>query len=271
MYTNLLFYSGKTVLASVVIDQLLRESTTSNIAVFYFYCRYGDKQRNSFLSIARSLISQLVVECPDIVSQLYQERCVSSGTTLASTELAGKLLELMITTIMQRKTVYLVLDGLDECGKEELKRTATWAQQFSDDIPVNEKTSFRCLFVSQDDGVARNSFSQISQLKINQADTVKDIAAFSKHWQEEIETRVGKLSAAEHNISQIVTARAQGMFTGNPLLFALTHIGTLIIHKTTGMFLFAKLVLEYLADLPTRDDVLSELNPARFPSKLNEV
>lgn len=37
------------------------------------------------------------------------------------------------------------------------------------------------------------------------------------------------------------------------------------------MFLFAKLVLEYLVDLPSRDDVLSEISPDHFPLKLNEV
>jgi hypothetical protein len=199
-------------LASVVVDQLIQGSTTSDVTVGYFYCKYGDKQRNSFLSIARSLISQLIVECPDAVPQLYQERCISSGPTLASTDLAEKLLELMITTAMQKKTVYLVLDGLDECGKEDFKRTATWVQEFSDSLPVNEKMMFRCLFVSQDDGLARNSFSQMSQLKITHTDTEKDIEAFSEHWHQKIEDRVGKLSAREHNVAKILTAMSQGMF-----------------------------------------------------------
>lgn len=37
------------------------------------------------------------------------------------------------------------------------------------------------------------------------------------------------------------------------------------------MFLFAKLMLDHLEDLPTREVLLSELDPARYPVKLDEV
>lgn len=186
------------------------------MVVAYFYCRYGDEQRNSFLSIARSLIAQLIADCPDVIPQLSHERRVNSPTaTLASPEQAETLLDLMLTAaISQKRTVYLVLDGLDECGKENLKKTAAWAMQFSDSLSIGEKMLFRCLLVSQDDGVARNSFKHVSQLKISHNDTMGDITSFAAHWHEKIEQKFGKLDDPKHHIARIITARAQGRYPG---------------------------------------------------------
>lgn len=135
---------------------------------------------------------------------------MSKDSTLTSIEDAEKLLSLVITAAKQNKTIYLVLDGLDECGKVGHKKIAAWFQGFNQKLPANEKTLFRCLFVSQDDGT-KKSFTQVSQLKLVQADTIRDIESFAAHRHKDIESRFGPLTSAAHNISKIVPAKAQGI------------------------------------------------------------
>jgi hypothetical protein len=41
--------------------------------------------------------------------------------------------------------------------------------------------------------------------------------------------------------------------------------------KFTGMFIFAELLAKFLEGLPTREDLYQELDPAKFPIKLDQV
>lgn len=176
----------------------------------YFYCRHNDKARNSFLSVARSLLAQIFAptKADDVIAYMYEKAATSSDANLNSSSLAKSLLEMTISTM--QSTVFLVIDGIDECRRDDRREIAEWFQEVSDSIPVKEKSKFRCLFVSQDDGVSRKDFGNIPSIKITALDNRRDIEAFAAAWHRRIENKFGQLRSGHEHIANIVTARAQG-------------------------------------------------------------
>ena len=212
MREGLTLPKGKTVLASVVIDELIKLAETTKMTVAYFYCKYGDERRNSFLAVARSLLSQLQIKASgDLISYMYEKATTSSGVHLTSTSTAKEILKLLIGDCRTIGPVYLVIDGIDECGREDRKEIANWFQSVSDSLPVDEKDRFRCLFVSQDDGIGRKDFKEVPTIKITPDDNRKDIEFFAAVWHKTLEAKFGELRSSNEQITNIVTARAGGM------------------------------------------------------------
>jgi hypothetical protein len=194
------------VLASLVIEEA---RTLPNTTVTFFYCKYGDESRNSFLAVARGVLSQVLSSEKSNNILLYvDEKASSSGeTVLSSSKLAKELLE---TIFQSCKKTYIILDGLDECDRGERKEIATWFRQLVDGLPQREMDTIRCLFVSQDDGFARKDLSMLPSIKLTMNSNKSDIETYAKVWHQRIEERFGPLDLKKLNIANIVTARAQG-------------------------------------------------------------
>ena len=69
----------------------------------------------------------------------------------------------------------------------------------------------RCLFVSQHDAVALGDFQDLPAIKITDENQL-DMRAFAQVWHSRIETKFNKLRERNHNIANIITARAQGVY-----------------------------------------------------------
>lgn len=182
----------------------------SDTIVVFFYCKFGDETRNSFLSVARGLLSQLLShEQSDESLLLYVEHEASrSGeSVLASSKLARQLLE---TALKCFKTIYIVLDGIDECERAERKEISKWFRQLVGGLPTEEMDAIRCMFVSQDDGIARKDFSLLPSIRLLQRHSTDDIRAFACVWQQRIEKKLGPLNPSDRNIADLVTAKSQG-------------------------------------------------------------
>lgn len=166
---------GKTVLASLVIEEA--QKLTPVPSVLFFYCKHNDSDRNNFLALARSLLAQMLKQDNGLLLYFYQ-KCYSSGeTTLTSPYLVEELLNLAFKNC---KSAYIVLDGLDECAREERKRITQWFRNLVEDLPTSEPERLRCLFISQDDGVARKDFSGLASIKITAEDNKHDIYEYSR-------------------------------------------------------------------------------------------
>ncbi|KAK7750570.1 hypothetical protein SLS62_007546 [Diatrype stigma] len=134
--------------------------------------------------------------------------------------------------------LYLIIDGLDECKDAERENIASWFRGAVENLTEAEPP--RCLFVSQDDKVARNSFCNIPAIKITD-DNQDDLAEFAKVWHERIECKFGTLQSHNCHIARIILARSQELFA------------------------------KYLEDQVNRADLLEELAPAKLPVKLDQV
>jgi hypothetical protein len=145
--------------------------------VLYFYCQHGNGERDNFLQLARSLLAQFLQQDKDLLLYFY-EKCCSSGTASLSTP--GEVEELLQFAFDSCKSAYIVLDGLDECSRDERKRITQRFRKLVEDLPTTEPERLRCLFVSQDDGVARKDFSGLASIKIKKEDNQSDIDKYCR-------------------------------------------------------------------------------------------
>jgi hypothetical protein len=186
--------------------------------VVFFYCKYGDKSRNSFLSLARGILSQLIGHhgTNDSVLLFLDEKTSGSGEPiLTSTQLAKELLEVALKSC--NKT-YIILDGLDECDRDERKEISSWFRQLVDSLPREDMDSIRCVFVSQDDGYARKDLSMLPSIKMTADDNKNDIQLYANIWHQRIQDKFGPLDPKDSHVANIVTERAQGNLYKRPLV-----------------------------------------------------
>ncbi|KAH8812078.1 hypothetical protein F5884DRAFT_831783 [Xylogone sp. PMI_703] len=105
--------SGKTILTTSVVDYIIMEKCKPDIPVAYFFSRFDDQESLNAEAIVRCIIKQLLgsADLPkEIESQLERLNSLSG---------CGALSELLRTTTRQFKALYIVIDGVDECEKQE--------------------------------------------------------------------------------------------------------------------------------------------------------
>ncbi|EKD13362.1 uncharacterized protein L3040_002778 [Drepanopeziza brunnea f. sp. 'multigermtubi'] len=108
--------SGKTVLCSTIIEQLVRYcQKMPKAAVAYFYFDFNNAGKRDVESLIRSLVTQLSAQSqttPALLLELYKEH--QNGIRAADERtLVATLLNLMLTF----HSVYIVLDALDESNE----------------------------------------------------------------------------------------------------------------------------------------------------------
>ncbi|KAK2470509.1 hypothetical protein H9L39_18126 [Fusarium oxysporum f. sp. albedinis] len=232
--------AGKSVLASTIIEEVKK---TNDVSVCFFYCGFDDLERNNFVSLARSLLSQLLVQNISLLLPFEEKMSVSGQVVLTSSELSKDLLN---TSLRSQKT-FIILDGIDECSRDQRKDICQWFKTVVDSLSRTEQDEIRCLFISQDDGVGRKDLSMLPTISLTSEHNLNDIERFSRRWQDTIEEKFGSLGDDGLDITQEIKSCSQ------------------------GSFMFAKCVLEELYQQPTRADLLREWGSDSFPDDLNQM
>lgn len=109
--------AGKTVLAGVMIEESLAR-TTEDVATAFFFCDYKDEKTQSPVNIIGALAYQLAIQkeeaynaLEEYFNGLHPQRGLERPVTVEElVAVLGKMANLF-------QHVFLVIDGLDECGK----------------------------------------------------------------------------------------------------------------------------------------------------------
>ncbi len=159
--------------------------------VVFFYCKDGIAQKNTFMSVVRSLLYQLSFDDEPLTDYLDAECSASGETTLKTVALARKLLEVLLRNA---NNVFIVIDGLDECLPKEkstiissfrtLATLGSWTSMGDEDESETEPSALRCLFVSQEDAECARLLKDIPVVRIRPDDNRDDIRIFCKHWED---------------------------------------------------------------------------------------
>ncbi|KAK8130901.1 hypothetical protein PG984_007339 [Apiospora sp. TS-2023a] len=161
--------AGKSVLASIVADQI---RAIPEVSVGLFYCVQSDPQSNTFISVAKSLLAQLLTQDATLLPLVYEKMRTENGeAVLTSNTDTEKLLDLALRS---RKT-YLIIDGIDECERDERKKISSWFSKVVNSLERTKADEIRCIFISQDDGIARKDFSALPTISITMKNTERDI------------------------------------------------------------------------------------------------
>ncbi|KAF1956409.1 hypothetical protein CC80DRAFT_446319 [Byssothecium circinans] len=236
--------AGKTILASLVIEEARK---LQGVTVAFFYCKYQDAERNTFLRVARGVLAQLFHQDEGLLTSFYDKASKSGQTTLETDSLAKELLK---TATKSFQKLYIILDGIDECDRDHRKEIVSTFEGIWETLGDNAKDSLRCLFVSQDDSAAAKDFARMVSLKVTQSDSAKDIRSYARIWSSKIQNKFGLDQERQSYIEDIVTEKAD------------------------GMFLFARLMSSYLYHQTSVGKLNEELSAATFPQgpfRLDEV
>ncbi|RWA12212.1 hypothetical protein EKO27_g2917 [Xylaria grammica] len=232
--------AGKTILASIIIDQL---QSIPDAAVAYFYCKHSNESRDSFISVARAILAQLFRQRPHLTSYFFEKASTNGHALLDSPTTAREMIQ---TVFSSCNKTYIIIDGVDECGRIHRDEIAEVFRTAIEDLPTEQIGSVRCLFISQDDDNARRNFRNIPTINIGN-ESQNDIRDFSEKRHLALEAKFGPLRSSDCHISNILTARAR------------------------GMFIFADLLAKYLEAQLNRAALLRELDPSRLPVDLDHV
>ncbi|KAI1147252.1 putative zinc finger protein [Nemania diffusa] len=201
--------AGKTILASLVVEEARKLSPAPT--VLFFYCKYGNSERDSFVALGRSLLVQFLKHDSGLLPSFYQKSCRSGEAVLTSPALVEELLHLAFTNC---KSAYIILDGLDECPRDQRKYITQWFRKLVDELPTNEPDRLRCLFVSQDDGAARKDFADLANIKIRAQDNTQDIEEYSRIEANKLKESYPSIitEAKANKIAKDVAKVANGLF-----------------------------------------------------------
>ncbi|KAL2064449.1 hypothetical protein VTL71DRAFT_4943 [Oculimacula yallundae] len=198
---------GKSVLASVVIDEARKLLSTPTVLFFYF--RQGDTERDNFTSMARTLLAQLVKNNTAILDYMYTACCKSGEPFLNSRSTTESLIKFALNNC---NSAYIVLDGLDECcSREERKVIVTFFRSLIENHDDDATDRLRCLFISRKDN-ARKDFNGMFQIEVDLESNEDDIEAFSQYRSQELGEELDIPKEKLKQIAATVSACADGMF-----------------------------------------------------------
>ncbi|KAK8068838.1 hypothetical protein PG994_005454 [Apiospora phragmitis] len=241
--------AGKTMLASLVV-QKAKELEPAPV-VLYFYCKYDNPERDNFVSLGRSLLAQLLHHDNGLLPTFYQESCRSVDTILSSPKSVRELLTLAFGNC---KSAYIILDGLDECPRQERQNITKWFCELVENLPNDEPERLRCLFISQDDGPARKDFDRLDhRIKIDTKDSQNDIKEYCRVEAAKLLDNYPSLPGEKvYSIAETVANNVGG-----------------VGHE--GLFLLAKLIWTNLCCHTSIARMEEELKPNVFPQQINDA
>ncbi|KAJ5809175.1 uncharacterized protein N7503_001393 [Penicillium pulvis] len=228
--------SGKTILASSIVEQAQRLSTKPT--VLFFYCKHDDPEHDNFLSLARGILAQILHQDKDLLTYFYEERSKSKEAVLSVPDQVRRLLAL---AFQRCKNTYIILDGLDECKRDDRKEIVQWFIRLVEKLPVNESSRIRCLFTSRDDGPGRKDFDGMFSLSIRQEDMREDLQHYCHFQAEKLKTKLWLSLDRTQEISETVFKRAG------------------------AMFLLARLIWDSLLEATSIESLEEQLDPTRLP------
>ncbi|KAM0463182.1 hypothetical protein ACHAPV_003309 [Trichoderma viride] len=250
---------GKTILASVLIDELNQRKKRKDIdpesKVYYFYCQEEDADHRTHLGVLKGILYQMVDTNEYLIPYCADKAESGGSTTLAHVEVAQALIEAFFEYNSRQ---YVVIDGLDECeAPEEMRKIATFfMKQVSKCDNDIKQGQLRLLFMSQMIPEIEKDHimpEEDGRILLKSTDNAEDIKAYVKE-------RIPEFSLPRGTRSGFNLSGADK-----------DQILSIICGRSEEMFLYAHLAIEYLLQQPTKDMLLMKAKGEMLPQKLKDI
>ena len=216
--------SGKSVLASTVIQDLQSKGTTtgSTRLIAYFYCHQDSKESDQVHAFLRTIVYQIALQHPEAVDLVY--RTLEINGLLKNLDLFSNLppealWELLSSPLLplldhESPLLFLLIDGLDEFEATQKQVLGKILRSCQNHYPW-----IRSLLLSRPGGDVDKIFSllQLKMIWLPVESTFSDIESYIRHrldsW--------GSLGSYEiaSNVWETMTSKAQGGFLWVRLIF----------------------------------------------------
>ncbi|KAK2792301.1 hypothetical protein FQN52_003778 [Onygenales sp. PD_12] len=211
--------AGKTMVAAITIDHLLRTVQSNNIGVAYLYCNYKVQADQTTINLLAAILKQLLPTLPSMmepVIQLYDQHA-RKGTRLSLDNIVGVLRSVLAS----QSSVYLVVDALDECSDEQGTRS-----QLLDKLrALQSETDLHIMATSRWIPEIVNEFKSVSTLEIRASEA--DVKRFVRGQMYRLPSCVQRDNALQLMVQEKLVQAADGMF-----LLARLHFDSLLDQYT---------------------------------------
>ena len=174
--------AGKTILSTLVIDEVLNCKRSDSVGTAYFYIRHDDTDSHMSRNVIGSLVAQLARQnsfALDDVVQLYAQN--NDHKSLATAPEENELNEQLIKLTRHFTNTYIVIDGLDECGSAfdaDRKRLIDFVAGLHD----NHNKPIRTLIFSREERDIRQRLTEMEYSVVSIAATSADLRLFTSAW-----------------------------------------------------------------------------------------
>ncbi|UPK96932.1 hypothetical protein LCI18_007867 [Fusarium solani-melongenae] len=238
---------------SVLCTQLVNFMKRSNKFVIRHFCTYLYASSTAYEQILKSLILQLVQKDDDLVAHVYEAHVLEkkSPETTALEQLFQTLLANMSNEPSQEEYAWIIIDGLDECEPDKQTRLVRLINHVTSKHPLPGSTAYKVLISSRSPSNALQGLQRKQTVSLTEE-------KHSLHGA--IGQYVGqRLRSLDPKLRQIHIRDAE-----------INEIRNAIVTKADGMFLYARLVMDYLASniFYSGDEIKQSVN--QLPKKLAE-
>ena len=237
---------GKTILSAFVIDQLqsnLASQLDGEAMLSYFYFRKSDVDRNTTLSMYRTILAQIIRMFPlhsDPVRSALNTSKMYGRRQLTWSDEPQELLQALLKRINKRS--FLILDGLDEC--EDMESHLSKLIDF-----IGSRGLCQCLVFSRDIPYIREQLGVFPYLTVGKEMVDIDIRTY-------LSTKLDSQLLVGQDHAQLIS---------------------LLTKRADGQFLFASLMAEELnhstspADLRTLAQGIPERLNAYYDQTMRKI
>ncbi|RMJ17032.1 hypothetical protein CDV36_003297 [Fusarium kuroshium] len=238
---------------SVLCTQLVKFMKEAKMFVVHHFCTYRYVSSTAYEQILKSLILQLVREDGDLTAHVYEAYVLEkkSPTATALEQLFHTLLANMSNQPSQEEYAWVIIDGLDECELDKQTRLIRLINQVTSKPSLPGSTVCKFLIAS------RSPSNALQNLRRKQTVSLTDEKT-SLH---------GAIGQYVRERLRLLDTRLRQLGIGQP---EIEEIRNVIVTKADGMFLYARLVMDYLASniFYSGDEIKQSVN--QLPKMLAE-
>ncbi|VUC21965.1 unnamed protein product [Clonostachys rosea] len=244
--------SGKSVLATHLAAFLRAHGQSLVISHF---CTYTFPSSTLYENVLRSILIQIIRSDVDLIAYIYDQLVLKKHP--AKVQLLEQLVRACVAAgsriPSQDRFIHLIFDGLDECNISEQKKVIKMMERIvaSAGLSTHTKTVCKILVLSSaSETISRRARNkEFIHLSDEKDSMERSIRCFAQSRLNRIRSELTQIGITDTQISEMAIRIAK---------------------KAEGMFLWAKLVLDYLENniFYTRDEILGAVD--KLPRKLSE-
>ncbi|KAM5354528.1 hypothetical protein ACJ41O_001175 [Fusarium nematophilum] len=239
--------SGKSVLATQIVN-FLRLSKQS--LVVSHFCKFSVEKSLDYEQILKSMLVQLIQGNRDLVAHVYDHLILKNRTP--STRVLEELLRSMVEARSgQSSTIHIILDGVDECHSGVPEKVVKMLQRAVSTASSSDSGACKVLLASREPrvGPRKGNNKQTVSLSDEKDSVTAAIELYAAQGLAKLWPRFSQMRISDADMKQM---------------------GQRIAAKADGMFLWARLVLEYLEHnmFVSREEVLGVTDA--LPKQLRE-
>ncbi|KAF2441418.1 hypothetical protein P171DRAFT_434119 [Karstenula rhodostoma CBS 690.94] len=239
--------TGKSAISAELVNWL----QCSNATVVYHFCAYTYTSSTQYEGIIRSLLVQILRNDRDLVNHVYQEYVLKRKPAKIST--LDKLLHTAVLArsheSRQQQYLWILVDALNECESSKQQQLANLLHRLSN-LSTNQ-TIIKVLITTRKLPVMTKRLrkNQVLSLSEEEGSLTSAIRIYASCRLKSMESRLRQIELETEEIDVIET---------------------LVAEKAHGMFLYARLVLDYISSNVFYDGDELKASIHRLPQTLAE-